>query len=268
MAWNTPKDWQTALDDVGMTDHFKTMEVPASVDDLLGDANWEVIFHQYTKAEFSSENVEFLRAVAAFEASPSHENGLAIYNQYVSESAATQVNISGAQRKPIDEIFGEHAEEGEEEGEEAAARPQVTAETFAVAKNEITRMMAKDTFPRFKASAIAAQTGLNASEDWDAVATRGRAGGSGDAPLPEGHVPPPPPLDADEGDVPPPPPHDGDDDVPPPPPADADAGDVPPPPPPGPSAAPASDVPPPPPPPPPLDADEDVPPPPPVSPAP
>jgi hypothetical protein len=265
MALEKPEEWQATLENVGMTEHFKTMEVPASFDDVLADANWEVIFHQYTKAEFSSENVEFLRAVGAYEASPSREMGKQIYDQYVSTDAASQVNISAAMRDELTETFGEH--EPAEDKDEPAPPAEPGGDIFLSAKVEITRLTAKDTFKRFRSSALAAQSALNADEDWDAVETRGRSGG-GDAPMPEGYqpaadAPPPPPDDADDAPPPPPPAGPEDEDAPPPP-AGFEDDDVPPPPP-----SPAPDAPPPPPPPPPagFEDDDDVPPPP-ASPAP
>jgi hypothetical protein len=275
MPWTTPQDWKTALDNIGMTDHLKTMQVPDSLGDTLADGNWEVIFHQFTQSEFASENVDFLRAVATFESSGDHAQAVEIYQEFVSTTAGRQVNLSGGVRGPLDALFGE-------EGDHEAAGN----DAFDGAKAEIEKMLSNDTFRRFKDGATRAQTALGATEDWDAVQTRGRSRG-GDAPLPAGRpggaagaaappppppagddVPPPPPADADGDDVPPPPPPPGASPapgaVPPPPAASPAPGDVPPPPPASQASPAPGDVPPPPP----AADDDDVPPPPPASPAP
>src|SRR5579872_2947487 len=148
MGWNTPQDWQAGLDNVGMTEHFKSMEVPASFDDVLADGNWEVIFHQFAASEFSTENIEFLRVVATYEQSPSRAVGKEIYDKYVSVDGESQVNLPGPLRIPLDEVFGEHdAAEGEDAAAAAPAEPG--ADIFSAAKTEVTRMTAKDTFRRF-----------------------------------------------------------------------------------------------------------------------
>jgi hypothetical protein len=219
---------------MGMTDHFKTMEIPDSLDAVLADGNWEAIFNAYAKTNFQAESMDFLRSVAAFEQSGDVALAKEIHSRFVAEGSAAEVNLSNAARGPIDEAFANVEEDG------------VSPGVFDGAKNAITSMMSADVFPRFVTEAKAFQASLSASEDWDAVATRGRSGG-GDAPLPADYHPAPP---ADEPPPPPPgPPADVFDDIEPPPPGadddlppvpEDDDDEAPPPPPPGgPSSAPA-----------------------------
>lgn len=148
MTWNTAAEWKAALDNVGMTDYFMDNQVPASLDDVLSNGNWEVIFHQYLVAEYSSENLDFLRAVATFESSGDLNQAAEIYKEFVATSAPRQVNLSGGTRTDLDAIFGE--------GGEGVGPPNL----FDTAKNDITNLIKNDTFRRFKDSADKAQADM------------------------------------------------------------------------------------------------------------
>jgi hypothetical protein len=163
MAWSTTADWKSGLDSVGMTDYFRDQQIPDSVAGILSDGNWEVIFHQFTQSEFSSENLDFLRSVAVFESSGDLNQAAEIYKGYVSTSAPRQVNLPESTRRDLDEIFGE--------GKDGIGPPSL----FDQAKREITNLLGRDTFRRFRTEGQAQQEKLAAEIDWDNVEGRERA---------------------------------------------------------------------------------------------
>ena len=145
MAWNTVDEWKAALDPLMMTDFFMDTAIPDTVDATLADDKWEVIFHQYSKAEFNSENLEFLGAVKNFEQSGDLNYAAQVYKSYVAEGSPNQINLSAPNRTALDEIFGE--------GQEGVGPPNL----FDDAKANIMQSVIQDLFPRFKASATKAQ---------------------------------------------------------------------------------------------------------------
>jgi hypothetical protein len=60
---------------------------------------------QGAAAEFSTENIDFLLAVESYKEAPSADKAINIYNTFISEAAATQVNLSAAVRGPYDEAI-------------------------------------------------------------------------------------------------------------------------------------------------------------------
>lgn len=146
-----------------MLDFFKESAIPDDITGVLSNGNWEVIFHQYASAEFAAENVEFLRGVRAFEISGDLNQAAEIYREFVAESSPRQVNLKATVRVPLDEIFGPDGE--------GFGPPSL----FDPARDEITKMISVDTFPRFLASATSAQKELFDSIDWDNVEGRDRA---------------------------------------------------------------------------------------------
>ena len=163
MPYGTPDQWKAALEEIGMVDYLKDNQIPATLDEALADGNWEVMLHQFAASEFSAENIDFLRAVAVFEASGDIGQAEQIYAQFVSANAATQVNLPGSTREALDAMFGE--------GGTGHGPPDL----FDAAKNDIKKMTTNDTFRRFTAGATAAQNALGADHDWDAVQTRERS---------------------------------------------------------------------------------------------
>lgn len=163
MGWNTTAEWQSGLDNIGMTEFFRDTQAPGSLEEVLSNGNWEVIFHQFCASEFSTENLDFLRAVAVFEASGDLNQAAEIYRQFISESAPQQVNISGGQRAPLDEIFGE--------GGDGEGPPNL----FDEAKAEVYGITRRDTFGRFQKAAATAQQEMGEEIDWDNVEGRERS---------------------------------------------------------------------------------------------
>ena len=162
MAWDTPQEAKKALENIGMVDYVREHEIPPTLAAALEDGNWEVILHQFAAAEFSTENLDFLRAVGEFESSGDLGQAEEIYEHFVSTDAAKQVNLPASIRGDLDAIFGE--------GGTGHGPPSL----FDAAKAEITRMTSNDTFQRFKARTKAAQDSFGAAIDWDAVQTRDR----------------------------------------------------------------------------------------------
>lgn len=181
MAWgDNVADWKPVLDELGMTEFFRDTAIPDLLEKLLENANWEVILHAYSQKEFSAENVEFLRAVGTFETSGDLNQAAEIYRHYVSAAAPQQVNLSSAVRKDLDDIFGPEGE--------GIGPPSV----LDAARNEITALLRRDTFVRFKAAAGPAQKALmkeyvdanavtDTETDWDNIEGRGRGSDSADA---------------------------------------------------------------------------------------
>ncbi|HWE57489.1 MAG TPA: hypothetical protein VG435_18425 [Acidimicrobiales bacterium] len=179
MAWgDTVADWKILLEELGMTEFFRDTAIPTTIEDLLKDGNWEVLLHAYAQKEFSAENVEFLRAVATFEASGDLNQAAEIYGQYVSADAAQQVNLPASMRKDLEEIFGPD--------KEGIGPPSV----FDSAKGEIIALLRRDTFVRFRAAAVAAQQKMmkeyvdansvtDDETDWDNIGGRDRADAAG-----------------------------------------------------------------------------------------
>lgn len=172
MAWNKPDDWKAALEPIGMLDFFKESAIPDDITGVMSNGNWEVIFHQYATAEFASENVEFLRGVRAFEISGDLNQAAEIYREFVAESSPRQVNLKATARVPLDEIFGPDGE--------GIGPPNL----FDTARDEITKMIGADTFPRFLSSATSAQKELFEPIDWDNVEGRDHAGAVSEAETP------------------------------------------------------------------------------------
>src|SRR5438270_1247248 len=163
MAWEKTEDWKNALESIGMTEFFRDTTIPDSIDGVLSDGNWEIIFHQYTKAEYNSENIEFLRAVRTFETSGDLNQAAEIYKEFVAETAPRQVNLRGSNRADLDEIFGPD--------KEGIGPPNL----FDGARDEIIGMIKNDAFPRFKASASKAQQAMAEEIDWDNIGGRDRS---------------------------------------------------------------------------------------------
>jgi hypothetical protein len=163
MPWDTPQEVRDALEPVGMLEYLRDNAIPDSLGAALSDGNWEVILHQYAASEFSTENLDFLRSVAAFEDSGDLGFGSEIYQYYVMAGAPQQVNLGGSVREDLDGIFGE--------GGTGFGPPSL----FDAAKTEIMRMTSNDTFARFKAKAGTAQAALGAEVDWESVEGRERS---------------------------------------------------------------------------------------------
>jgi hypothetical protein len=163
MSWDSPQDVKSELEQVGMYEYLRDNAIPEALDGALSDGNWEVILHQFAASEYSTENLDFLRAVATFENSGDLNQGEEIYRQFVQAGAPAQVNLGGGVRTDLDGIFGE--------GGTGVGPPNL----FDGAKTEIFRMMSNDTFARFKAKAKAAQDAWGAETDWDSIEGRERS---------------------------------------------------------------------------------------------
>jgi regulator of G protein signaling-like protein len=163
MPWDTPQEVKDALEQVGMVEFLRDNAIPDSLGAALSDGNWEVILHQYAASEYSTENLDFLRSVAAFENSGDLDLAAQIYQYYVMAGAPQQVNLGGPVREDLDGMFGE--------GGTGFGPPSL----FDSAKNEIMRMTSNDTFARFKAKAKSAQDALGAEVDWENVEGRERS---------------------------------------------------------------------------------------------
>lgn len=160
--WGTTEQWEKSLGDAGLIDHFKDYEIPSTLDEILGDGNWEAIFYIYAKNTYVNESVEFLRAVRDFEARGDLNLGQQIYDGFVKEGSPKEVNLPQTKRKPLEAIFGT--------GGTGFGPPNL----FDEAKEEITRLLRNDIFPRFSTSAKAAHTKLKEDVDWDAMVGQGR----------------------------------------------------------------------------------------------
>lgn len=117
-------------------------------------------FYYYAQQEYATESLDFIRTAETF--AQSGDLGLAkqIYDQYVADGAPQQINISGPVRADLDGMFGE--------GGTGFGPPNL----FDSACTEIRRMVAGDTFRRFRTSAVAAQEALGQQIDWDNVTGR------------------------------------------------------------------------------------------------
>jgi hypothetical protein len=74
-----------------------------SLNEILADQDASAAFRAYLQTQHAAENYDFLRDVAAYRQAPSRAGARQIYAQYVTDDAATQVNISGASRTGLDE---------------------------------------------------------------------------------------------------------------------------------------------------------------------
>ena len=160
MAWTTPEAWKDALADTWMLDYVRDYQVPGSLEELWVDEGWYSIFYLYAQAEFSTENIDFLRTVEQFEQTGDLAAAEQIYKEFGSADAPRQVNLNGANRSALDAIFGA--------GGTGFGPPSL----FDAAKGEVWKLLRADTFMRFRDGAERAQTALGQAVDWDAVETR------------------------------------------------------------------------------------------------
>lgn len=162
LIWSKPKEWEDALEPIGMTEFFRDNMLPETIDDVMSNGNWEVIFYQYAKACYVTESVDFLRAVRVFESSGDLDQARQIYEQFIVPGSPKEVNIPATKRKPLTDIFGP--------GGEGFGPPSM----FDESKYEITLMLKNDILPRFKSSAKNAQDKLGEAINWDDAVGEGR----------------------------------------------------------------------------------------------
>ncbi|OQR95090.1 hypothetical protein THRCLA_08021 [Thraustotheca clavata] len=112
----------------------------------------------FCKSEFSEENALFLMDIDTYTkmSSPVDRRKMAcyLYETYISETAPKQVNIDHQMRENVlQQLKLICASDIMNESEEM----EIELTMFEPAKNEITRLMVKDSFPRFKRSPYFAQ---------------------------------------------------------------------------------------------------------------
>jgi hypothetical protein len=72
-----------------------------SLDQIMADPVASAAFRAYLKTQYGEENYDFLTAVAKYQRAPSKAAAHQIFNQYLSDGAARQANISSENRAAI-----------------------------------------------------------------------------------------------------------------------------------------------------------------------
>ena len=109
---------------------------------ILTHTNGLAMFETFLKTELADENIMFWRYVNNFKNNPTKQLAIEIYNNFVSESAPTQVNIPGKLRSSLTETI---------KGLESdAAESELSAELFKASQAEIYKLMVRDNFARFR----------------------------------------------------------------------------------------------------------------------
>jgi hypothetical protein len=85
---------------------------PHNLFDTQNHPQVAALFSAFTRAEFNSENYDFVQAVRTYKAIPPNANGVtkqvaatAILNQFISESGGTQANLSSKIRNDLEDSF-------------------------------------------------------------------------------------------------------------------------------------------------------------------
>ncbi|CAK4493412.1 unnamed protein product [Aphanomyces euteiches] len=110
-----------------------------TVEQVLHHPDARQFYMRYLSSEFSEENLEFVIAVHAFKTSTtaSWQDANAIVAEYIVETAPKQVNVEAKMREEVVAMLV-HADEAS------------ALHIFDRAVDEITTLMRKDSFPRFK----------------------------------------------------------------------------------------------------------------------
>ena len=148
MPFDKPEEW---IAELGQFSDTLKGDPPASIADAVRDDTWRQILAYYANENLVMENVSFLAALGphAHQGSFPMDEGKKIYEQFVSDSAATQVNLPGAMRKALDAIYKDQDE------------PIAPPDHFDAAYDEIVNMCNNDTYTRFKLAAAATKEHLN-----------------------------------------------------------------------------------------------------------
>lgn len=152
-----------------------------SLNEILADQDASAAFRAYLQTQHAEENYDFLRDVAAYRQAPSWAGARQIYAQYVTDDAASQVNMSGASRAGIEERLP---------GQPGPALPP--ADLFNAAARDVASPTA-DYIPAFVLTPAGAPYTVGADDMAAALAAAEAAAGGADGIDAPPHAPDAPP---------------------------------------------------------------------------
>lgn len=119
-----------------------TATPPVTLEAAIANPYWLGKLRQFAATEFSTENINFLAAVASYKLKPSWQKFDNIIDQYIADNAETLVNLPGADdvRPPLLQIRQTDI------GERGAENRNVFDGAYA----EIMALVKSDTYPRFQ----------------------------------------------------------------------------------------------------------------------
>jgi hypothetical protein len=152
MPLETADKWQADSEVEGwMLDKLKDTSPPGQVKDCLEDKEWSQIYELYCKRNLVTENFDYLLAVKDYRSNPSLDKANEIYDEFIPEAANTQINISSAQRRKLEEWH---------QDEMRVPTADMFEETFAAIAN----LAQSDSYTRFIGHSSETQKGLLAQE--------------------------------------------------------------------------------------------------------
>jgi hypothetical protein len=148
MPFDKPEEWVAEL---GQFSDTLKGDPPASIADAVRDDTWRQILAYYANENLVMENVSFLAALGplAHKGDFPMDEGKKIYEQFVSSSSSTQVNLPGGIQKALEDIYKDNDD------------PIAPPDHFDAAYDEIVSMCDADTYTRFKKAAAATKEHLN-----------------------------------------------------------------------------------------------------------
>jgi len=81
------------------------LKAPISVEAVMSDPNMQKMLRKQAEKEYSTENLDYLEAVARFDNNPSKEGFKDIYNNFIRDDTDSQINISSKMRNEFDEMM-------------------------------------------------------------------------------------------------------------------------------------------------------------------
>eukprot|EP00004_Rigifila_ramosa_P004336 TRINITY_DN14741_c0_g1_i1.p1 TRINITY_DN14741_c0_g1~~TRINITY_DN14741_c0_g1_i1.p1 ORF type:complete len:388 (-),score=80.90 TRINITY_DN14741_c0_g1_i1:25-1041(-) len=121
---------------------------------VLADPESRKAFAEFLNAEFSGENMLFLKALETFRIAPSKDAGLEIYALYIADTAPLQLNLSNHVRKHLKELFADTqqlvlARAPTQDVELALLHAPDLGRVFDDAEAEIMTLLQEDSLRRF-----------------------------------------------------------------------------------------------------------------------
>jgi hypothetical protein len=116
----------------------------SNLSDILNSKKGVEKFKNFLNGEHSSENIDFWLAVDAYKKKPDQNTARNIYEEFVSDNAKTQVNLSASNKTNLDEIF--NSDKNLDEIFNSNKKNKI----FDNAQNEIFILMSTDSLKRFK----------------------------------------------------------------------------------------------------------------------
>ncbi len=162
MPLETPDQWKAEMEP-WMLEIVKDRTIPSSLEDCLKDEGWATIYYFFAKANYVTENLDFLAKVDEFGRNGNMDLAKQIYQEHVREGSAAQVNLSGGNRGALDDIFKDQDE------------PIGPPDLFDASRREIYGLTNTDSYTRFVRFATETQKVLGEEIDWDNVEGRDRS---------------------------------------------------------------------------------------------